>query len=375
MCMPRRHPLHRSGFTIAETLVTLGIFSILLLGVGAAVGIAVRAVDDSATAPARTARTATGISQLAADLAAATSFIDRSPHAVEFAVPDRTGDAAPETLRYEWTTKPDGPITRSVNGGPAVVVAPAVSGFDLTYQTRTTSSRVTSSNTSSTGVTLASFSSWSGIVPIPTDYRLSATAWICEYVQIPAGNLPSNGARVLVNRATLQLRSAGSGGTVTVSIHRPATAGSPQPATTPIGTPVTVATSLMTSSYASVNFDFTDVELTSSDTELVIVAKGSGTGSADAQYLYSTLAVADSGTMLYTSNSGTAWNPTKANLLNQNDLKYTLTASRNTSSSAETLTPHYYLNSVGISVLPPSTGGDTIRTTVLVHNTPEVSGP
>src|SRR5215468_12265857 len=217
----------RRGFSLAETLMALGVFSILLIGVGAAMSIAVRAVDDGSSATARTARAAAGISQMCAEIASATSFTTRTSHAVEFTVPDRTGDSAPETIRYEWSAGADTPINRTFNGGTPVAVTGPVGGFDLTYASHSTVSRVTASNTTSTTLTLASFSGWTGILPTNMDYRLTSSAWADEYIRIDPSLMPTGSGTVSVTNLQLRLRGvAGAPGTVTVAVYRAVGGGS-----------------------------------------------------------------------------------------------------------------------------------------------------
>jgi hypothetical protein len=373
---PPTSPRHRA-FTLAETVTALAVFSILLLGLGAAVSIAVRAVDTPSSPAAWTARSAAGLSQMCADLAAATSFSVRTPTTVEFTVPDRTGDGAADTLRYAWSGKADAPLTRTLNGGTPQAVASAIGGLSLEYGTRAVVSRTTSRTTSTTSGTLASFTNWSGVVAMPNDYKLTNTNWAAEYVALDSALFPAGGGAIDITRVTLNLKSIdGTPGTVTVGIYKAVGSGNTQPSSTLLGTPVSFSNTSLTSAYTTVSFDFSDVKVTAADREIVIYVKATGgaAGTAYLQYLYSTSAPADSTVMRWTSNSGSSWSPNSSSV-NQNDVRFTLVGGTTTTTSRESLVNTYYLDTVNVAVTPPSTGGDPLRTTVLVLASPQVPSP
>lgn len=372
-----RAPARRRAFTLAESVVALAVFSILLLGLGAAVSIALRAVDAPSSPAAWTARSAAGLSQMCADLAAATSFSVRTPTAVEFTVPDRTGDGAADTLRYAWSGTADAPLTRTLNGGTPQTVASAVGGLSLGYGTRTVVSRTTTSSTTTTSGTLASFNGWSGLPALPYDYKLTNTNWAAEYVALDSALFPAGGGAIDITRVTLNLKLiAGPTGTVTVGIYRAVGGGNTQPSSILLGTPVSVSNTTLTDTYAAVNFDFSDVKITTADREIVIYVKANGgaAGTAYLQYYYSASAPADSTVMRWTSNSGSSWSPNSSSL-NQNDVRFTLVGGTTTTTSRESLVNTYYLDTVNVSVTPPTTGGDSLRTTVLVLASPQVPSP
>lgn len=122
------------GFTLVELVLTCAVLSILLLGLSAAMLVAIRAVESAAAGPAaRTLQASDILSQLAADLSVAQGFTERTDTAVTFTVPDRDGVNGAETIRYALS---NGTLTRTYNG-TSVTVATGVQHFRLTYLTTT----------------------------------------------------------------------------------------------------------------------------------------------------------------------------------------------------------------------------------------------
>jgi hypothetical protein len=73
---------------------------------------------------------------LAADLFHATSITAATATELAFAVADRTGDGAPETIRYAWSGTPGDPLVRQVNGGTAATVANDIRELQFGYDKR-----------------------------------------------------------------------------------------------------------------------------------------------------------------------------------------------------------------------------------------------
>jgi hypothetical protein len=67
--------------------------------------------------------------ELEADLEFALAFTEQSARAVTFLVPDQSGDAKLETVRYAWSGTPGDPLTRQFNGGAVAVVLENVHVF------------------------------------------------------------------------------------------------------------------------------------------------------------------------------------------------------------------------------------------------------
>jgi Tfp pilus assembly protein FimT len=125
------------GFTLLELTLSVAVLALLMGTMVSSILIASRSLDDGATQTGQLLTGADVLEELNADLASATGFAERTPTAVTFTVPDRTGDAVPETIRYHWSGPPDGQLLRQVNGGPAAVLAEDVQHFSLSYHVKT----------------------------------------------------------------------------------------------------------------------------------------------------------------------------------------------------------------------------------------------
>lgn len=116
--------------------MAMAVLSILLLGMAGALGISIRAADRGDDAPARALAVTSAVDDLSADLADATAITESTPNSVAFTVPDRTGDAIPETIRYQWSATRAGTITRAMNNKAPVPVATNIDGFSVTFRHR-----------------------------------------------------------------------------------------------------------------------------------------------------------------------------------------------------------------------------------------------
>ena len=126
----------RRAYTLVEVSVSLCIIGLLLVATGSAIVLASRAVPNRASVPARAVTAASALEQLRAELAYATSVSELGATAIQFTVPDRTGDGAAETIRWAWDAAPGAPLTRAMNGAAAAVVLDEVREFALVYDRR-----------------------------------------------------------------------------------------------------------------------------------------------------------------------------------------------------------------------------------------------
>lgn len=130
-----RAPLRRhGGFTLAEVVAALGIMTILLGAIGSALIVAIRALPNGSSPLEAVARGGSALEQIASELHTATAVAAASDKVIEFSVPDRSGDGAPESIRYAWSGTAGDPLTRSYNGGAATDFVPGVHDFDLAYR-------------------------------------------------------------------------------------------------------------------------------------------------------------------------------------------------------------------------------------------------
>ena len=121
------------GHTLIEMLISVSIISIIMLGMGSVMLVAVRALPDAGS-PANTIITASeAAEQLASELQFAITFSVRDTNTVEFTVADRSGDDVPETIRYAWSGIEGDPLTRQYNGGTVINVCEDVQLFELDF--------------------------------------------------------------------------------------------------------------------------------------------------------------------------------------------------------------------------------------------------
>lgn len=108
-------PIRHRAFTLAEVTLSIAITSILLLGMGGALSLVVRAADSGDDGPGRATAASESLSSLNAELSVATALPTFEEHGFTLAVPDRDGDGRPERIDYTWN-KPGDPMLRSYNG-------------------------------------------------------------------------------------------------------------------------------------------------------------------------------------------------------------------------------------------------------------------
>lgn len=128
--MPRR-PRH-AGFTLIELVASLGAMSVILVALGSTILIAGRIAPQQSDAPQVAARTARALDQFLTELSQASRITELNAAAITLEVPDRTGDASPETVRYAWGGV-GRPLTRSINSAAPVTILDAVDAFALRW--------------------------------------------------------------------------------------------------------------------------------------------------------------------------------------------------------------------------------------------------
>jgi hypothetical protein len=126
----------RFGHTLLEIVVCVPAMTLLMLGMASAIQLARQAMPDGNSRTSATIAAGTALDQFACELAVATTISARSATDITFVTPDRNGDAAPETIRYQWAGTAGNPFTRIVNGSPAEILLPNVQDLSLTYDVR-----------------------------------------------------------------------------------------------------------------------------------------------------------------------------------------------------------------------------------------------
>jgi hypothetical protein len=118
-------------------LVAMAITTIVLGGAVAAIGVGGRTFG-AATSGIAAAPTLDGMARMSADVELALHFTESTATAVSFYVPDRTGDGAPDLIRYAWSGSDGDPITLSMNGSTPWPIVPSVTSLSMDYFVATT---------------------------------------------------------------------------------------------------------------------------------------------------------------------------------------------------------------------------------------------
>ncbi len=125
------------AFTLIEMVISISIVSIIILGMGSALLIAIRALPDAGNAADATIAASEVAEQLAAELRFAVTFAERTAAIVEFTVADRNGDMASEVIRYAWSGSAGDPLTRQYNGGGIVDIVENVYELQFDHHIKT----------------------------------------------------------------------------------------------------------------------------------------------------------------------------------------------------------------------------------------------
>lgn len=126
----------RRGYTLIEMVLAAAAASLLMGGLASALLISGKTMTADGPASSDANRAGLVLGQVGRDLRHALRFSERTATATTFAVPDRTGDGKPETIRYSWSGVLGAPLLYQYNGGTAVSVLSDVKQFRLSGLTR-----------------------------------------------------------------------------------------------------------------------------------------------------------------------------------------------------------------------------------------------
>lgn len=127
--------MNRRGFTLAETLVSMAISSLVLGAIGSLFVIMSKALPDDSSSLSRANQLSRAVDRFSFDVSWATQVTMGSPAKCEFVVPDCTGDAIADTVVYEWAGA-GRPWKRTLNAGEAETICPAVETLDFLWRYR-----------------------------------------------------------------------------------------------------------------------------------------------------------------------------------------------------------------------------------------------
>lgn len=106
----------RRGFTLIEMIVSLAIVSVIGAALASVLHVAARAIPSESSVPELEASARAASVEIAGDLVLAQSIRVIDTNAVEFTVPDQTGDGTSETIRWDWGGTKGDPLVRTYNG-------------------------------------------------------------------------------------------------------------------------------------------------------------------------------------------------------------------------------------------------------------------
>jgi len=131
----RRLRRGRGGYTLLELVISSSVGAVLVAGLSGSLYIASRSIESSDRSFDESSAQEI-LSTMMADLNQAIRFTVRTDTAVQFTVPDRTGDGLPEEIIYSWGGVAGTPLIYWYNGSAPVLLANDVQYFDLRYLTR-----------------------------------------------------------------------------------------------------------------------------------------------------------------------------------------------------------------------------------------------
>lgn len=378
MNAPRPNPsiltMSRRGFTILEAVLSLSAFAILVTGIGSVFVLASRALPTTGGANETTIGATAAMDQLTTDLRSALSVSEATATAVTFVVPDRTGDATPETIRYAWAGS-GSPLTRQVNGGTVATLLASVSNLSIAYAKRTIPSTQTSSVSTDSGeVLLCSFTGWASVGSPTTNMQgLNSTTYASEAFTVDKVTIPSDTTKWYITRVSARVaHPLLSTAAVSVAVCLPSGVGSPV-AGTQVGTAGVIGSGLLSIGASWQDASYTDVNFTDPTIKnLVLLFKSVG-GNSQVEYISSASAPTDAYTFLWTTTSGGTWLP--ATNRQQNDTKFYVYGGYIHPVQVQVAASTYALGSVNITLQPTADAATRIDAGFSLMNQPSVPGP
>ncbi|GAB5495149.1 MAG: hypothetical protein Phyf2KO_02290 [Phycisphaerales bacterium] len=127
--------MRRRGFTLIELVVSLGVVSILITAIGSSIVIATRTLPTAGGMAETQAAAGRVLLLLGEDIRFSTTTTVTNGRHLDLSLPDRTGDAAEETVRYAWSGSSGDPLVRTYNGVDNELLA-SIDNLSFTATTR-----------------------------------------------------------------------------------------------------------------------------------------------------------------------------------------------------------------------------------------------
>jgi len=125
-----------AGFTLIELVIVLGVSSMLLLSLSAALSATLSTTAEVSDQLSAWHVVSDALLKMEGELRAATSVIATQVGRVCFYVPDITGDDAPDLVEYNWGGNAGDALTRSVNSDTPAALLPAAQKVAFSYNYR-----------------------------------------------------------------------------------------------------------------------------------------------------------------------------------------------------------------------------------------------
>ena len=345
------------GFTLVEMVVSLGIASVLMLGIGSAMLIAARAMPDAVSPTDAIVDAGAALEQIITELQYAVDIRNKSATMIEFTVADRDGNDIPETIRYEWSGAAGDPLTRRYNGGAVVPVLANVRELAFSWDLLTISALVPQGNESAETI----LRGHDGTVSLG-NYSIRSSEWYGQYFR---PSLPADAESWRVTRVRLCARTdGGHAGECRVQLQQ-ATAGK-----LPSGTVIeekTLLESSLLSGYQEQEFAFTRASGLSPIQGLCLVVKWINDSVACQLWGVSADGSTSDSFMVKSLDKGMSWTaPAGMSLL------YTIYGTVTTTGQPQVQNT-YYLNRVSIRLRAGADAQTTLQGAVRLLNKPEVT--
>lgn len=272
---------HRRGVSLVELLVAMAMSATVLGGAVAAIGLSGRTFQSAANG-IRSSGAIDGLAQISSDIQVALSITERTATATTFWVPDRTGDGAPEQIRYAWSGTPGDPITYSMNSSTPAPIIDEVESVSFEYLVSAVQGQPTFASPPGGGgggggvveenVFERAFSGTPASV-----HTVTSAASVAVIVQ---PTLPGGGSTFRVTRVLIPMQEPGAGQNINVAVHRVnGITGVPEPTALAL---TTVRKQDLPASYADVEVVFTsDAIFASGDHVAIVVSSASSQDSAE----------------------------------------------------------------------------------------------
>ncbi len=199
----RRKP----AFTLVELVVSLGVMSVLAVGISSAVLVSLRSVETSDSQSARIRQAADVSNQMAAELSTALDVSEKTDRAITFSVPDRDNDGNSEEIRYSWSAVAGDPLLRRINAQADSLILRNVHAFRVLYDLVPVPIPATGSD-----LLLAAHTSSHDLASV----RIGASQWASQSFRVA---LPAGATGWKPTRVEVYCRSTGdTGGQITAQL-------------------------------------------------------------------------------------------------------------------------------------------------------------